>query len=1045
MNNLTTRKIVLGMLMALVLMFSMQGIAEAITKFTKTSSTDKQIASIQQPFTIGFSVSLQDKQRIPDNAGTGYVDQDGPAIDSNGYFLDGNGFYKNAANQSIDSSGYLLDTNGLRQNANGDAIDSSGYLLDTNGLRQNANGDAIDSSGYLLDTNGNRLVPLTLATGGTNPTTQVKATTGTNPTTQLKAVDTVRTKTTPLKQYHYNEQSISIAHSGVSGGSITFTKGSTAVTSLSQDAEESDERLSSSSVSLSCRADTAGVYTITIGDTTDDSDVPSGYTAATPITFMITVLQSAETTRGLTVTSGLSDAIVGEFGTKGLSVSVSGTTANARVEFEITKGSGSISAENTVGSKTSKRLSTLTNSSGIATVTLDPKKGTNHVRAWIFGNSPGTTGKSTEGIYIYRWASLNKVSGDAGDSGDPQQNQKGPVSSRLGKPFVVQLFDSTGRTTIPGAEITFTPGDTGGTLSYDPSTPTNLRVSLVTEAKVKTDSNGKASIFLVLGVLAGEGYTVTARYGPLVTSFDTQTFTATSLADTVTSKATSITKVAETDGQSADEYGFLKKPLTVVVRDQGRQRLAHTNGTNGTPVIVRFLTLNGGDLTAPADSEPGTLSTESDALDTDGAKDITTDANGEASVIYTAPEEGGRRTVRASINNSLKSVVFTINGTPSSGGGGGGGGGGEEEEEEEEEEDEDTTGNTITVRPIILSGAPGAVVPLGLGPITTNFTVTGNAAFTAAGGLVSETGAIRDVRLPNTAGTAYALTVSATGYTSVTVPVTVTAAASTGLGTLTVSKDGAQVGTQQPVLVGASPAPSSNLVFTITSGGFRVGGGEITTAGSGKAIVSVPTASGLYTLSVSATGYTTAQVTFTASAQTVAKEVAPTEEVAPTVGEPSRITVSGLATQSGTVNAQLDLPLAVRVLDANGTGVPDARVIFSVISGRGKLSERGNGRAIRIQTDSGGYARANFTPTDGGSSTVQARATGVTATVTFTITTGSAPGARDSGTGGTPGAISFGCAGCACRCGEPSADVMGRRGCDLRTCGRESPKIRIEC
>ena len=106
--------------------------------------------------------------------------------------------------------------------------------------------------------------------------------------------------------------------------------------------------------------------------------------------------------------------------------------------------------------------------------------------------------------------------------------------------------------------------------------------------------------------------------------------------------------------------------------------------------------------------------------------------------------------------------------------------------DDEEEEEEDTTGNTITVRPIILSGAPGAVVPLGLGPITTNFTVTGNAAFTAAGGLVSETGAIRDVRLPNTAGTAYALTVSAANYTSVTVPVTVTAAASTGLGTLTV-------------------------------------------------------------------------------------------------------------------------------------------------------------------------------------------------------------------------------------------------------------------
>ena len=395
MNNLTTRKIVLGMLMALVLMFSVQGIAEAITKFTKTSSTDNQIASIQQPFTIRFSVSLQDKQRIPDSAGTGYVDQGSDAIDKDGYFLASNGFYVNAGGQSIDAQGYFRNTNGLRRNANEDAIDAQGYLLTTNGLRRNANGDAIDAQGYLLTTNGDRQVPLTLATSGTNPTTQIKATSGTNPTTQLKAVDTVRTKTTPLNQYHYNEQSISITSLP---NTITFTKGSTAVTSLSQDAEESDERLSSS-ISLSCRADSAGVYTITIGDTTENGDVPSGYTAATSITFTITVLQSAETTRALTVTSGLSDDIVGEFGTKGLSVTVSGTTANARVEFEITKGSGSISAENTVGSKTSKRLSTLTNSSGIATVTLDPKKGTNHVRAWIFGNSPGT-GKSTEGIYI---------------------------------------------------------------------------------------------------------------------------------------------------------------------------------------------------------------------------------------------------------------------------------------------------------------------------------------------------------------------------------------------------------------------------------------------------------------------------------------------------------------------------------------------------------------------------------------------------------------------------------------------------------------------
>ena len=97
-------------------------------------------------------------------------------------------------------------------------------------------------------------------------------------------------------------------------------------------------------------------------------------------------------------------------------------------------------------------------------------------------------------------------------------------------------------------------------------------------------------------------------------------------------------------------------------------------------------------------------------------------------------------------------------------------------------------------------------------------------------GTVSGTGAIRDVTLPNTVGS-YSLTVSASGYADRTIAVTVTAAAPTGLGTLTVSKDGAQIGTQQQVLVRASPAPSSTLAFTVTSGGFRVGGGEITTAG----------------------------------------------------------------------------------------------------------------------------------------------------------------------------------------------------------------------
>ena len=118
----------------------------------------------------------------------------------------------------------------------------------------------------------------------------------------------------------------------------------------------------------------------------------------------------------------------------------------------------------------------------------------------------------------------------------------------------------------------------------------------------------------------------------------------------------------------------------------------------------------------------------------------------------------------------------------------------------------------------------------------------------------------------------------------------------------------------------------------------------------------------------------------------------PTPTPRPTVSDPSRITISGSATRSeATVNQQLDAPLLVRVLDDGGNGVADVKVIFRVTSGRGKVSERGNGRAITVQTDRSGYASADFTPLEEGTLTVQASATGVTQTVEFTITTGVAP------------------------------------------------------
>ena len=80
MNNLTTRKIVLGLLMALVLAFSVQGIADALT--LSHGSGDLQMVNMGQNFTISFSVSLASAQTKP-----GYHSVSGQA---ESYYLEGN-------------------------------------------------------------------------------------------------------------------------------------------------------------------------------------------------------------------------------------------------------------------------------------------------------------------------------------------------------------------------------------------------------------------------------------------------------------------------------------------------------------------------------------------------------------------------------------------------------------------------------------------------------------------------------------------------------------------------------------------------------------------------------------------------------------------------------------------------------------------------------------------------------------------------------------------------------------------------------------------
>ena len=58
----------------------------------------------------------------------------------------------------------------------------------------------------------------------------------------------------------------------------------------------------------------------------------------------------------------------------------------------------------------------------------------------------------------------------------------------------------------------------------------------------------------------------------------------------------------------------------------------------------------------------------------------------------------------------------------------------------------------------------------------------------------------------------------------------------------------------------------------------------------------------------------------------------------PKPGKPTHIAISAGEAQSGSVGAQLSAPIAVKITDDRGRGVPGVAVDFLVTSGAGQLS-----------------------------------------------------------------------------------------------------------
>ena len=301
---------------------------------------------------------------------------------------------------------------------------------------------------------------------------------------------------------------------------------------------------------------------------------------------------------------------------------------------------------------------------------------------------------------------------------------------------------------------------------------------------------------------------------------------------------------------------------------------------------------------------------------------------------------------------------------------------------------------SVTVNAVSAAGTPTAIPAVLTGTATSTQTII--------------TGTATEITLPTAPGS-YTLTATASvaGYNPDTE--TITVAGPTSLGTISISQIGSPNNGVQTFSITVRDTDAALIAGALT---VRVSGSGFTTSsvptanGSGAVDIALPTTTSLYTLTASAEGYTsgTAQVRGIGTGQ---QEVAEededeVEEEVVTVSEPDSVSIVGPSQRDGTANTVLDAALIVEVVDEDGDAVADARVIFRVRTGQGRLSERGNGRAVAVQTNSSGHARATYTPISA-SSTVEAEARGVTRRVTFTITAsgGSAgPVSRDAD--GTP-------------------------------------------
>ena len=795
--------------------------------------------------------------------------------------------------------------------------------------------------------------------------------------------------------HYYDQESIAITASGgdikrvgnhdTSGTTLTMYERTHASYSTTSNPHQ---RLSGSVALTLTAPDTAAVVTIRIDPTTDG---PGGHTEPPDLIFTVYVVVpsltvDAETLTGLATGSSTSaddsdDPQIDPSTTDPTNLALSGTVStNIPITYRVT-GPGRVYVG--IGERRTSATQTLHTSSA-APVFLDMNGGTNSIAV----ETPSVA-LAHPNIYIYGRPTMTVTNG---------ANQKGLAGGRLNEYLAVQVKDAKARP-IPGLAINFQSAATGamftpvagflyGATRMTATSTTPAQAAGSPGLNVYTDRNGEAKVYYRLGTDETEGQTVTAA----LTSRFTPSKMFNPTIETETLRPT--LSILSGNNQRTNEHGDLDDPLVVVVRRSGHllpNQVVTFRATKGTlyGITSRTVTIAAEETTITLGSTLGY------------AKRVyaETNARGEAQVRYSQDLGEGSDTVRATIGvqdyedtDSQRRVIFGINGGRTTGG------------DSPTPPTPPTPPTTPTTRTpeltIAVSGtgatrsvtvtatnAQGANVP-GLA-----VTLSGT-ALTASRIVVS--GTATTITVPTEPGS-YTLQAVAGGYTVGTA--TITVAAPPQPGTLTINRVGDRIGNQQALRITAQTSggstPSSAILVTVS--GVTLPPRQTIPAGEGSIsfTATLPSTSEAHVVTVSATGYDDDSVIVPASAPGQQTRDTSQQVITSPVGAADSIEIEGARQLSGTVNQALRLRVGVH--DANDRGVSGVRVTFRVLApGKGRLSQRGNGRAVQAETDRNGYATASLTPL-GGNLIVEAKAAGVSAAVTFIITVDGS--AADTGTG----------------------------------------------